>query len=211
MSGNRTRAMIATAVAVAAMACAGGAATCVEATLSRQATAALAVIAADLDFTPLLPCGYGPGFVVESVIVDTLPGAPPQRRVSFIVERSGRRSYVLSQTRVPVTSTQIPQGTHRLRVAAGDVIAQGFAGPTGSGGEMAYLRWRIDGITYELDATLGGALDEAEALRIVRAVMQRASPAPEAPGTPSAAASGFVMPLEEVSRGGTAPGTVLRA
>jgi hypothetical protein len=107
----------------------------------------------------------------------------PQRRISFIVERSGERAYVLSETRVLVASTQIPQSTHRLRVTAGEVIAEGFAGPSGSGGEMAYLRWRIDDVTYELDATLGRALDEADVRRIAIALMLRGAAVPRASGS----------------------------
>ena len=76
---------------VAGVACSNGSATCVAATFTREAQAALDVVAAQVDFTLVPPCGFGPGFVVTSVIGDTLPGALSQRRVSFIVERSGQR------------------------------------------------------------------------------------------------------------------------
>ena len=164
--------------------------------LTPDARAALEVVAAQIDFTPVLPCGDGRGFVVTSVIGGTLPGTPPQRRVSFIAERSGERAYVLSETRAPVTFTQIPQSTHRLRVAAGEVVAEGFAGPSGSGGETAYLRWRIDGVTYELDATLGRALKETDVRQIAMAFMLRASAQSGAPATPPATTSGSATPLE---------------
>ena len=179
----RSRTIIAVLIVVAGMACSTGTATCVDATLTREAQAALDVVAAQIDFTPVLPCGYGPGFVVRAVIGDSLPGTPPQRRVSFIVERSGERLYVLSETRAPIGSSQIPQSTHRLRVSAATIVAEGFAGPSGSGGEMAYLRWRTEGVTYELDATLGRALDEAEVKRIASALMLRGSAGGQ-PATP---------------------------
>lgn len=169
--------------------------------LTLDARAALEVVAAQIDFTPVLPCGDGRGFVVTSVVGGTLPGTPPQRRVSFIAERSGERAYVLSETRAPVTFTQIPQSTHRLRVAAGEVVAEGFAGPSGSGGETAYLRWRIDGVTYELDATLGRALNEAEVQQIAIALMLRGSSQPRASTTPSGTPAGSAVALRPATHG----------
>lgn len=169
--------VVLTTLALIGMACSGSTATCVDAALTLEARAALDIESGRIDFTPLLPCGVGRGFVVSSVVSDTLSGAPPQRRLSFIVERNGERSYVLSETRAAVTSSQIPQGTRHLSVSAGPVVADGFVGASGSGGEMAYLRWRTDGVTYELDATLGRALDEADVRQIAMALMLRGATA----------------------------------
>lgn len=170
----RSGVLIASAVVLTAgAACSDRPTRCVDATLTGSAQASLSMLATRIDFKPVLPCGYGSGFVVRSVVGDTLPGPLPLLRISFVVERDGERSYVFSQTRSPITSFQIPQSTHRLRLSTGAVVAEGFAGPSGSGEEMAYLRWRTGDVTYELDATLGRTLDEAEAKQLATALMQR--------------------------------------
>jgi len=155
------------------MACSPRAAICADVAWAPEARTTTETESGRLGFSPLLPCGTGRGFVVASVFVDVLPGTPAQRRISFIVERNGERAYVLSETRTPITSTQIPQGTRRLKVLAGQVVAEGFVGASGSGGEMAYLRWRTDGVTYELDATVGRALEEADVRQVAKALMLR--------------------------------------
>ena len=176
MAWPRSSTVIA-ALAVVAMACSSSAATCADAALTGEARATLEVESGQVDFAPVLPCGVGRGFVVRSVVGDALSGTPPGHRISFIVERNGERSYVLSETRAAVTSSQIPQGTRRISMPAGSVVAEGFAGPSGSGGEMVYLRWRTGGVTYELDATLGRALDEADVRQIAMALMLRGTTA----------------------------------
>lgn len=189
MALTRSRTAIA-ALLVVGMACSGGRPACVDATVAREARVALEVEAGQIDFAPVLPCGPGRGFVVGSVVGDTLPGTPPARRISFIVERNGERSYVFSGTRAAIGSSQIPQGTRRFSVSAGPAVAEGFIGPAGGGGEMAYLRWRTDGVTYELDASLGRALDEADVRQIATALMLRGSTAERrAPATPSSGRS----------------------
>ena len=167
--------VVLTTLALIGMACSGSTAACVDVVLTPEARAALHVESGQIDFVPVLPCGTGRGFIVSVVVSDVLSGAPPLRRLSFVVERNGERSYILSETRAAVTSTQIPQGTRRLSVSVGAVSAEGFTGSSGSGGEMAYLRWRTDGVTYELDASLGRALDEADVRQIARALMLRGS------------------------------------
>jgi len=143
--------------------------------LTSEVRQVITVESGRLGFDPVLPCGIGRGFIVASVAIDDLPGDPSERRINFIVERNGERAYVLSETRVPIASTQIPQSTRRFKVLAGPVVAEGFVGASGSGGEMAYLRWRADGVTYELDATLGRAVDEADVRQIAGALMLRGS------------------------------------
>ncbi|TAK76264.1 MAG: hypothetical protein EPO16_07430 [Dehalococcoidia bacterium] len=162
------------ALAVAGIACSSQGSRCVEVPLTPQARATLAVESPRVGFIPLPPCAAGRGFTVASVFVDALPGTPPGQRISFIVERNGEPSYVLSETRAAVTSTQIPQGTRRLRVTSNSAVADGFIGMSEGGGEMAYLRWREGGVTYELDATLGRGLDEADVRQIAAALMRRA-------------------------------------
>ena len=103
-----------------------------------------------------------------------LPADPPLPRINFIVERRGERAFILSQTRALLPFTQIPQGTHRLRVAAGDAVADGFAGPSGSGPEIAYLRWRTAGVTFELAADLHPWQTERDLQAVAAALMERA-------------------------------------
>ncbi len=162
---------IVAALAAIGTACSTGAMTCVDAVLTSEVRQAVAAESGSLGFDPVLPCGTGRGFIMSSVAIDALPGASSGRRISFIVERNGERAYVLSETRAAITSSQIPQGTRRLSVPAGPVVADGFVGASGSGGEMAYLRWRTGGVTYELDATLGRAVDEADVRQIAGALM----------------------------------------
>ena len=71
----------------------------------------------------------------------------------------------------------IPQGTHRLRAAGAGVTASGFAGPSGSGVDLAYLRWRTSGVTFELAATLHPWLTERDVRAIAEALItQQAAP-----------------------------------
>ncbi len=183
------------------LACAGGPATCVDASFAHEAQTAFDAVANGIDFVPVIPCGYSPDLVISSVTASALPGTPPPRRVSFIVEQSGERLYVLSETRAPVTSSAIPQSTHRLRLVVEDVVAEGFAGPSGSGGETAYLRWRTADITYELDATLGRALSETETQQIAAALMRRGVAAPSRPPGPAAGLSAVRSP-DKMGRSG---------
>jgi len=174
-------------MALMGFACASAPATCSDVRLTPEAERGLEAAAAQVDFGPALPCAFGEGFMVTSVIVDRLPGVQPRARISFIVDfTAGGRAYVLSQTRVAVTSAQIAQSTHRVRVTSeAGVVAEGFSGPTGSGGDATYLRWRSDDITYELDATLGRRLTDADVQRIAAALMLRGAAPRSSSATPS--------------------------
>ena len=50
----------------------------------------------------------------------------------------------------------------------------GFAGPSGSGPDLAYLRWRLGGVTFELAATLSHWLTEPDVQAIAEALISRA-------------------------------------
>jgi hypothetical protein len=153
-------------------ACGQSSAQCVDVPLSEAASAALASAEGELDFEPQLPCAFGRGFLLTSVLVDRVQGGQP--RISFLVQRHGERAFVLSQTRAEMRFTAIPQGTHRLRVAAPGVVTDGFAGPSGTGTDSAF-RWRVDGITFELDALLGRRLSGREFRQLAEGMM-RAGP-----------------------------------
>jgi len=56
-------------------------------------------------------------------------------------------------------------------VGATGAAAEGFVGPSGTGVEFAYLRWRRGGVTAELAATLRGRLTLGELERIAAALV----------------------------------------
>ncbi len=160
-----------------AAACAGEPAACETLSLAPSVASELAEAGATLDFEPIAPCTYRSGFTVRRVFTDMLPGEPPQPRLNFAVERGGEDAFLLSQTRALVPFSAIPQGTHRLRASAAGVTASGFAGPSGSGVDLAYLRWRMSGVTFELAATLRPWLAERDVQAIAEALIrQQAAP-----------------------------------
>lgn len=159
--------------------CSGTPATCSAIPLAADAERELANVAADLDFEPLPPCAFRSSFTVRRVFVDTLPGDPPEVRVSFVVTRAGDDVFILSETRAAQPFSAIPQGTHRVRAMALGVGATGFAGPSGSGAEIVYLRWRVAGVTFELAGTLSPWLTERDVQAIAEALIAQAqSPTP---------------------------------
>lgn len=160
-----------TSFVLALSACGGGPRTCSPVALEREAEVVLAEEAAELDFEPRPPCVFRSRFLVQRVFLDVLPGDPPHPRVNFVVTHEGTDAFILSQTRAPQPFSAIPQGTHRLRVEAGEVVAAGFAGPSGGGSDLAYLRWRVSDVTFELAATLGPALTERDVQAIARAMI----------------------------------------
>jgi hypothetical protein len=166
------RRLAAVAALIAAIACTGGSpSVCRLIDLSAKAAAAMPGASARLDFPPLRPCAFDVALSASSVFIDMLPGSPPQPRINFVVTRDAETAFVLSQTRALVPFSAVPQGSRRIRVNAGRGVAEGFAGPSGSGVEIAYLRWRLDGVTYELDATLRSWLTEEDVRAIAGALM----------------------------------------
>ena len=160
--------------AVLLASCVGGASVCRELPLTPEAERALEAAGAQVEFPLARPCAYLSRLEVRRVVVDYLPGDTPQPRVTFVVERRGSRAFLLSETRAVVPFSQIPQGTSRFRVSDGDVVADGFIGPSGSGEEIAYLRWRVAGVTHELAATVQPWQGQREIARVAEALMERA-------------------------------------
>jgi hypothetical protein len=107
-----------------------------------------------------------------------MPGDDAQPRVTFIVKRGGDVAFTLSETRARMPFTAIPQGTRRVTVEREDVLAEGFTGPSGSGSEISYLRWRIGEVTYELSATLEHWQTLADVQFVAGAMIERAVAAP---------------------------------
>ncbi len=148
--------------------------TCSEAPLSPGAAEALDAIEGRIDFALVRPCAFESGLEVTGVSEDSIPEQGVRHpRVSFVVGRDGSHAFTLSQTRAVVAFRAIPTGSHWLRVSAGGLPAEGFAGPTGAGVDLAYLRWRRDGVTFELQATLGRRLTEQGVQEIAAALMER--------------------------------------
>jgi len=105
------------------------------------------------------------------VLIAPFPATPPTQRISFVVEQRGERAFILSATTAQVPFTAIPQGTSRLRASGDGVVADGFFGPSGGGDEIAYLRWRVAGVTYELFAVLSASLTHRDVQAITIAMI----------------------------------------
>jgi len=159
--------------AVISAACSGGSRDCTPISLAAAVEPQLSEARALLDFDPIPPCRFRDGITVRRVFVDRLPGDPPIPRINFSVARGDERVLTLSETRAPLPFRAIPQGTHALRVPTDGLVASGFAGPSGNGDELAYLRWRSGGITYELAGTLGVWLTESDMRALAQALMRR--------------------------------------
>ena len=146
---------------------------CEEVPLSAEAERALGELEGQVDFALVRPCAFGSGLEVTGVSEDSLPQEGVRHpRFNLVVSRDGRHAFTFSQTRAVVAFRAIPTGSHWLRVSAGGVTAEGFGGPTGAGVDLAYLRWRRDGVTFELQATLGRRLTEDDVQEIASALMQ---------------------------------------
>lgn len=161
------------------LAACGPSATCTSALIQPAAAATLSAVRAQLDFTPSLPCSFDRSVTVSTVFIDRMPAAAGSwdPRINFALTRAGDGVFVLSETRAPVPFTAIPQGTHPIHVTAAGITAQGFSGPSGSGTDTTYLRWRRDGVTFELNAATGRWMTEADAIRTARAMIEAAAPA----------------------------------
>ena len=155
---------------LAGLAC-GGPAVCSDVPFSAAAERDYAALR-DTSAEPWVPpCAFQRDSSVARVFLDTVPGAEPHARMNFVVTRAGAPAFTLSETVAEVPFTQIPQGTHLVRIQTGSAIAEGFAGPSGNGPDIAYLRWRKDLFTFELSATLGARQTESAVLQLVRGLM----------------------------------------
>ena len=160
-------------LAAAAVGC-GPRAACEDIALSPEASAQLDAIEAASTFAIARPCAYDAELEVGRVFADVLPEAgEPHPRVNFSVHRAGEHAFVLSQTEARVPFRDIPLGSSRLRAESDGRFAEGFAGPSGAGPDIAYLRWRRSGTTFELAATLRPWLTAADVRDIAAAMMAR--------------------------------------
>jgi hypothetical protein len=147
---------------------------CSEVPLSAEAARALDDPDRRSEFPLTRPCAFGSRFEVTRVSEDVIPERGVRYpRVSFSVARAETHAFVLSQTEATLPFRAIPQGSHRLRASTEGVLAEGFAGPAGTGDDIAYLRWRRGGVTFELAATLRPWLTEGDVQRIAEALMRR--------------------------------------
>jgi hypothetical protein len=167
------------ALALVAGGCAGAPARCRELPLAAAAVAQEQEASSRVDFALQRPCAHAPGLEVWSVVVDALPaaqaGGAPELRATYLVAGrgggAGGGSLALSRTRAELPFRAIPQGSRHLRVAGLAASAEGFVGPSGSGGDYAYLRWRHAGLTSELSASLGGRVTLRELEQVAAALL----------------------------------------
>ena len=168
-----TRVLALLVVALVAAACRGQPVDgCIEVPLAPGLERARAEAISALDFEPTTLCGHRSDLLVVRVFASTALGDGPQPRLNSIVERDRERGFIFSETRAVMPFTAIPRGTHWLTVSAGGITASGFAGPSGSGDDIAYLRWRADGVTRELAVTLRSWLDEGDVATIAIALIE---------------------------------------
>lgn len=167
-------AVVAASLLVAASAACGARGPCADIELSPEAARSLAELDRSSAFPIMRACAYEPEFTVGRVFEDRLPEQGQHfPRVNFSVHREGDHAFVFSQTEARVPFRAIPLGSHWLRVDAGGLIAEGFAGPAGTGDDIAYLRWRHDGVTFELAATLRPWLTERDVQDLAAGLMER--------------------------------------
>ena len=159
------------------LACSSQSSTCDELPLSPETSEQLTTASAAIAFVPQLPCAYRDDLEVARVFDNSVGSAP---RINFLVERRDERVFVFSQTQGEIPFRAIPRSTHNIAIttttAAGDeVTASGFAGPTaaevGVRDNIAYLRWRIEGITHELATILTPWFDEQDTLNTAAALI----------------------------------------
>jgi hypothetical protein len=159
-------------VGVVVVAC-GGSAVCRDLGFSATAQRDFAELSRTTPSHWTPPCAFDSALEITGVFVDMLPGAQAQPRMSFVVTRSGTPAFIFSQTTAEIPFSAIPQGTHRLRVQAGSILAEGFAGPSGTGSDTAYLRWRDESFTFELSAVLSAWQRESNIVSLARGLMKR--------------------------------------
>lgn len=153
---------------------------CTEVRFAAGVEADWARAARALDFAPTRSCAHDGGLRVAAVFVDAMPadsGFVP--RINQAVDRDGTRVFVFTEGRAPVPFRAIPQGTRPLRVTlpASDEQPSGFVGAS-AGTDIAYLRWRDEGVTREVAATLSPVFTERDLIELVRgtAAQARAQP-----------------------------------
>ena len=167
-------AVAAASLLVAASAACGTRGPCADIELSPEAARELAELERSSAFPIARACSFEPDFTVGRVFADSLPEQGRQfPRVNFSVHRDGDHAFLLSQTQATVPFLAIPLGSHRLQVEVDGRFAEGFAGPAGTGDDIAYLRWRRDGVTFELAATLHPWLTERDVQELAAGLMER--------------------------------------
>ncbi len=160
------------------LACAGQGA-CPELPQSAAAAAVLEGAEDELGWTPVLPCTTSPGLRIESARVMTAGGEPA---LTLAVFRGTERRYLVTQSTADPRSTAIPTGTHTVEVHHAGLRAWGFDGPDGSGGNLMYLRFEVDGRFIEYQADITPQFPRRDAYRALESLMERSA------GTTSGAA-----------------------
>ena len=161
------------AIAMVVLACAGSQpGECRVLPLTAEQQQEWQQLSATLDFLPQRACGLD-GMRVARLFVDTVPGGDAfEPRFNQVVEHRGARAFVFGQSRAMLAFAAIPEGTRWVQLddVDADPGIRGFVGPSGSGGDIAYLRWRREGLSSELSASLSPSFTYADLLRLARAM-----------------------------------------
>lgn len=161
------------AVSLVAVACAG-ARTCGPIPLSPDAATAMPEMRDGTGLPLVAPWTCDSRLRVDRVFEDAIPEQGELKpRVNFMVSRDGEQAFIFSRTPALLPFTRIPQSAHRLQASAAGITADGFAGPAGTGQEIAYLRWRRDEVTFELSATLRPWLTEQDVRMLAETLISR--------------------------------------
>lgn len=102
-----------------------------------------------LGFTPVVPCG-GRSLHVAGITLDRPAGEP---RLTFVVS-ADQTVFLMSQSRVVRAFTQVPDGARRLSWSVDGIRVTGFETAGHAGPALLYLRWEIDFVTYEFQASV---------------------------------------------------------
>lgn len=103
----------------------------------------------ELGFTPVMPCGVG-SLHVSEITLDRPAGEP---RLTFVVS-ADRSVFLMSQSRAVRPFTQVPDGARRLEWSVDGTTVVGFESSAAVGPAVLYLRWEVDAVIYEFQASL---------------------------------------------------------
>ncbi|MCA9846412.1 MAG: hypothetical protein KC472_00440 [Dehalococcoidia bacterium] len=168
--------LVATILVAVASGCTTAAGGCAPLTLDDALSARLARWQDELDFTPVVPCGSG-SLHVARITLDRPAGQP---RLTFVVA-ADRSVFLMSQSRAVRAFTQVPDGARRLEWSVEGTLVRGFETVATAGPALLYLRWEVDRVTYEFQASLTRRYPSATLAAIARDNVARTLGAAAAP------------------------------
>jgi hypothetical protein len=153
-----------------------GSTTCSELPLGSHVEETLADTGAQLDWAPVLPCGYGRGLVIASAFITQVGGEPA---LTLTVARNDQPRFVFTQATAGAGADAIPRGSRRVSLEVAGQRAAGFEEPLRSGGSMLYLRWEVGPRVFEYQATIASGFIRTGAYRTAEAIIERTADQPE--------------------------------